>query len=279
MRRKKILGEIVDFRKKYEVTDIEPINIKREREDKQERYKTQRGTRKNEKQKQKSNKRLKKRIAMIAASAILAVGTLGAVGLYKNSKEANTVQKRIEMNSTASDMGISEETLQEYQQLAQRTMGVDNLDEASRTELAEDIDEFTIASVKEKLANSLGIENPESSITLTAPNEANEPAVIDINGEKYVQTDFVDMVLKRNNTIDEKIADVIIADANLQTDIDNKEILNNDIIKVMEKVTKFLAGDLEISEDGNITINFEKVKNQSIKDSKETKDKSTDDGR
>lgn len=227
------------------------------KETRKERYKTPKGTAKNQKRKQ--NKNILKRVAVIAAAATLAVGGVSA---YKASQKIDTVQERIEIGSEAQDMGISEESLQEYKELCHRVMSIDSLDETQRTKLAMDIYESSIDTTKEKLGNALNIENPENDIKLVSANSADEPAKVVVGDTKYVQADFFSKIFREGNTIDDKTAKYINEMGNLQTKIGSDEVSKKDMINscitVMENENKFLAGNIKVNDKGNITIEFEK---------------------
>lgn len=259
--RRKQFGKALEYE-----GEIQVPNIKRNEERiQQERYRTGKSTRKRVTKKQKriaKAKLLRNRILAVGLAGITVFGGFKALDEYRDSKNTLTLEQALENGETLEKLGISEETAAEIGKLTKILDG--DLTNKKLIDIAEEIPDIQKRVIKEKIGDIIEIEKV-SDITLI-PAHKFDATRISIEGQgAYEKQGFINTILGEK-TISGDIAKYIDRIGNAQGKRD--EILEGNINKkedikyyrnAIKEISKFAAGEIEIDEKGNISIEKTRV--------------------
>ena len=211
-------------------------------------------------------------VAAIAAGT-LAIG-IGANNAYQNSRPENqpiTISQAIQSGDTAKSLGINEQdlqTLQNYQEALQN----DDISNQELLDIATNIDGLQLNIIKSKVGNLLGVSPEKVKISATVNNPEELHETIKVTDEDYRTTiyssrDLLDNVLGGSNKISREMSEYIRGIADMQDfaygiqaeNFDRDEVIDRSQ-EELEKTSQFAAGEMQIDDRGNISIDMTKVK-------------------
>lgn len=227
-------------------------------------------------QKQKFTGSRKKMIGVLAAA--IAAGTL-AVGIgtnnaYQNSRPENqpvTISQVVQSGDSLESLGITNEdmeTLQNYQEALQN----EDISNQELLDIATNIDGLELNIIKSKVGNLLGVESDKVKIQASVDNPEEMRESIRVTDENYRTTiysskDLVDNIFGGSNKLSPEISEYIRGIANMQDfaygiqsgNFDRDEVIDRSQ-EELERTSQFAAGEMQIDDRGNISIETTKVK-------------------
>lgn len=247
--------------------EIQVPNIRRDKEDQkqQERYRAKKINRKSLTKKQKRRakaKLLRNRAIATGLAGIMIFGGFNGLHEYRDSKNTLTLEQALENGETLENLGINEKIATEIDELTTKLEG--DLTREELIDIAEEIPEIQMEVIKTKIADKIEVESLQD-IKLT-PTTGILNTRMDIEGKGGYEADKIMHTVLGEKTISSDIAEYIDRIGNAQGKRD--KILNGNMDKAkdikyyrkaIKETSKFAAGEIEIDEKGNISIEKTRV--------------------
>lgn len=204
--------------------------------------------------------KMAKGITAIGASALVLLSGGKAIANYVDGQNTASLDDMLKHGETLKELGINEEIKTELDQIRQELSESGDLSNAELQKLSTKVSKLQENVLKTKLSSALNTDN--IIISYETDKDLGITTQIKAGDEKYV-SESVQTIFNGEQTMGQEIKDYIynqnevedLAQSMTKEDINRGEIINR-LNQAVNEIDKFAAGELELEENGDITLSY-----------------------